>query len=78
MASPNNMPHCIKIAYDIKVGRRRKQRQIKTFVNPYDARRFWTKKDKQGMNPKVINPSKELTDENISSEVVRDTQREVG
>jgi len=61
MASPNNMPKEIKVAYDVLCGRNKKskQRKIKVFRNPYDARRFWIKKDKQGMNPKVINPSKE-------------------
>ncbi len=39
----------ISIEYDC-----RGQRKVKTFACPYEARRFYTTKARQGKNPKII------------------------
>lgn len=41
----------------------------RSFDNPYTARSFWIKMDKQSRNPTVINPDKEKKDEDVSGGV---------
>ncbi|MEQ8791770.1 MAG: hypothetical protein RIC55_36240 [Pirellulaceae bacterium] len=53
MPISNRMPR-VTVEYDC-----RGTRKTKTFDNPYEARRFYTTKDRQGKHPKVVSKSYE-------------------